>query len=198
VGGPGCDFRKTQGLFNKSARRRLKGWIWSIGSRSNSRGSTRAGVLGLTGTLGFDWKACHDLDRRMHIGRLRSSVGGRDGGSGALRRRAAAQDGELAGAAVHKKRRERHQNDQERMANPTAGTRRGDGEARRRSSSEDGPAARCTSAQTSDTCGSLTERRFHRAAPTRRTGGGGTSQRRRRRGMATVLTARVWGGSYRR
>jgi hypothetical protein len=139
---------------------------------------------------GFDWKAWHDLDRRMHIGRLRSSAGGRDNGDARRRKTASSPALKRSSAAVHQKRRERHQNDQERTANPTAGTRRGDGEARRshdeqprrRSSGEDGPAARCTSAQTSDTRGSLAERQFHKAAPKRRTGGETTANGRNRSG----------------
>jgi hypothetical protein len=131
----------------------------------------------------------------MHIGRLRSSAGGRDGGGGALWRRAVAQDDELAGAIAIRRcgalkaartapkrpgaHGEPHGGHPERR-------RRGAAVARRATEAaelgEDGPTARCTSAQTSDTRGSLTERRFHRAAPKRRTGGETAANGRNRSG----------------
>jgi hypothetical protein len=43
---------------------------------------------------GFDWKAWHDLDRRMLIGRLRSSAGSSGGGRTAAKRGTAAHSGE--------------------------------------------------------------------------------------------------------
>jgi hypothetical protein len=48
------NFGKTQGLFSKNARLRLKGWIWSTESRSDG-GDLNISVwpgLGLTGRLG--------------------------------------------------------------------------------------------------------------------------------------------------
>jgi hypothetical protein len=110
------------------------------------------------------------------------------GDPGRRRRTTAARQGN--GARVHHSTRGFHQDDGKRTVSTTAGTRRGDGEARRshdeqprrRSSGEDGPAARCTSAQTSDTRESLTKRRFHRAAPKRRTGGETAANGRNRSG----------------
>jgi hypothetical protein len=120
-----------------------------------------------------------------HARKRRDAAGG-DASTAARRRRTAARRQKRAG--VLQTRRGRHQDVQERTANPTVGTRSGGGEARRShdeqprrwNSGEDGPAARCTSAQTSDTRGPLTKRRFHGAAPKRRSGDGGTSSRRRR------------------